>query len=571
MKRVHLLLSLALACAQMTLLLRTAWDKSDTIDEPTYMGSAVHQWTQATRGGANFAFDRNCEAPALPKWGIAAGLRLADPELFSLWIKRGKAKEPDPLRPPVERTRLNLFAARWATIALTVIGGLFLWSAARRFGETAALVTHVLWTFSPTILAQGSLATLDGWLTAFCCFAIWVAFRLWDRPGPLWTTALGITLGLAAACKVTALGMAPVAAVVAGTALARAARGRGKNPVAAVALGAVCGIGGFFFALWAAYGFSYGEVLTRGLCGGKGVFPGLAPFGPVPFSSWISGLLLQWIHGEGGHLSYLFGEASSDGWWWFYLACLALKTTIGAQAAGLLGLAAWMKSRPRGRDLLFDGLLLAFPVILLVVMSAGRTQNGIRYIAPLFPFLMVWMARAFTLVTPTLGKWGMRTLVVCLTLGAVESLAVHPHHLMFFNRWAGGPEGGPRYLIHGDDWGQDQRNLAEFMKTQKPWRLYYTFYNGNPGRWGLAWEHAPCEPMSGYYAIHAIVLHRPKRTPSECLNWLTIEPPDARIGYSIYFYQVTKARIERLEKERGKLKPFWEGRRSDRSRDEDED
>ncbi len=340
MKRIYLLLALALACMQMTLLLRTAWDKSDTIDEPTYMGSAVHQWTQATRGGANFAFDRNCEAPALPKWGIAAGLRLADPELFSLWIKRGKAKEPDPLRPPIERTRLNLFAARWATIALTVIGGLFLWSAARRFGETAAIVTHVLWTFSPTILAQGSLATLDGWLTAFCCFAIWVAFRLWDRPGLFWTTALGATLGLAAACKVTALGMAPVAAVLAGTALARAARGRGNNPVAAVGLGALCGIGGFFFALWAAYGFSYGEVLTGGLCGGKGVFPGLAPFGPVPFSSWISGLLLQWIHGEGGHLSYLFGEASSDGWWWFYLASLALKTTIGAQAAGLLGLTA---------------------------------------------------------------------------------------------------------------------------------------------------------------------------------------------------------------------------------------
>ena len=23
---------------------------------------------------------------------------------------------------------------------------------------------------------------------------------------------------------------------------------------------------------------------------------------------WIEGLLLQWIHGEGGHLSYLFGR-----------------------------------------------------------------------------------------------------------------------------------------------------------------------------------------------------------------------------------------------------------------------
>ncbi len=569
--RLYPFLALALAGAQAVLLLRTAWDKSDTIDEPTYMGAAVHQWTKTLGGGANFAFDRNCEAPALPKWGIALGLRLADPELFEIWVKRGKAKEPDPLRPPLERTHLNLFAARWGTILMTVIGGLVLWSAARRFGEPAALVTHFLWCFSPTILAQGSLATLDAWLASLCCFVIWVTFRLWSRPGLAWTTALGATLGLSAACKVTALGMLPVAAVVAGAALVRAARERGKNPIVALALGAVGGTVGFVIALWAVYGFSYGEVRTNGLCGGTGLFPALPPFGPVPFSAWISGLLLQWIHGEGGHLTYLFGHSGSNGWWWFYLACLALKTTIGAQAAGLLCLGAWIKRRPRGRELLLDVSILAYPAILLLVMSLGRTQNGIRYIAPLFPFAMLWLGRAVGLLAPAFGAWGLRALVACLALGAAESLAVHPHHLMFFNAWAGGPEGGPRYLIHGDDWGQDQLNLAKFMKTQRPWRLYYTFYNGNPGRWGLAWEQAPCQPMPGYYALQAVMLHRPKRMPPGCLDWLTIEPPDARIGYSIYFYQVTKDRIERLAREQGKLKPFWHSEPPVDSDDDDQD
>ena len=60
-----------------------------------------------------------------------------------------------------ERLRLNLFAARCATVAVTVLGGVLLWAAARRFGERTALVTQALWCVSPSVLANGALATLD--------------------------------------------------------------------------------------------------------------------------------------------------------------------------------------------------------------------------------------------------------------------------------------------------------------------------------------------------------------------------------------------------------------------------
>jgi hypothetical protein len=38
---------------------------------------------------------------------------------------------------------------------------------------------------------------------------------------------------------------------------------------------------------------------------------------------------------------------------------------------------------------------------------------------------------------------------------------------MFFNRWSGGPEVRPRYLILGDDWGQDQRRLGEWIAERQ--------------------------------------------------------------------------------------------------------
>jgi hypothetical protein len=146
---------------------------------------------------------------------------------------------------------------------------------------------------------------------------------------------------------------------------------------------------------------------------------------------------------------------------------------------------------------------------------------------------------------------------VVLLLGAVEALAVHPHHLMFFNVWAGGPKGGPRYLVAGDDWGQDQRRLGEWQRTTRPWRLFYTYYNGDPAHWGITYEDPPCAPQPGYYALHAVEVHRPKRVAPGCLDWLTVEPPDARLGYSIYIYQVNKPRIERLAAARGTAEPFW--------------
>ena len=63
-----------LFAVQAALLATTAWDKSDTIDESTYLANAVRQWS------GNLTV--NCESPALPKWGFGTALRLADPPLL---------------------------------------------------------------------------------------------------------------------------------------------------------------------------------------------------------------------------------------------------------------------------------------------------------------------------------------------------------------------------------------------------------------------------------------------------------------------------------------------------------
>jgi len=527
-----------LAAIQAALLVHTAWDKSEVGDEPTYLAAAALAF-------AHRDLDFNREAPALPKWGFALGLRAVDPSVAQTPARRDWAathvlwsKTPDGMR-------RNLLGARLATILVTVLGGLALWRAASRFGAGPALVTHALWCVSPAILANGALATLDGWVTALLCAGMLAAVRYCEAPGAMRAAACGAALGLAAACKVTSLPAVPVALLVGTVAWRRQGRpgglGDAGKSAGAFAASAV-------LALWAVYGFSAGPVT---------VAEGTA-FPLAPFPEWWGGLLQQWGVAGAGHSTYLFGEVRSTGWWWFYLAALALKTTIGAQALALVRLAAWVRRRPLVAERWTDAAILAYPALLLLMLSLGRTQTGIRYLLPAFPFAMLWAGRALPDAVRAFGPAAGRAAVAAAILAsAAESLAVHPHHLMFFNRWAGGPEGGPRYLILGDDWGQDQRRLGEWQAANHIPTIYYAEYSGMPRRWGINYKPAPCEPKVGVFALQAVEVHRPRRTDPGCLDWLTVEPPDERLGYSIYVYVVDRERLQRLAAERATTRPFW--------------
>jgi hypothetical protein len=256
--------------------------------------------------------------------------------------------------------------------------------------------------------------------------------------------------------------------------------------------------------------------------------------------------------------------AHLDGIWWYYLAVLAFRTTLGAQLLCLMRVVSMLR-RPTRSSLLVDAGLLAFPLLLLVVMSAGNTQHE-AYLLPAFPATLLWLGRSATELRRGLGARGPVAAWLAWLLAALGSVSVHPHHLMFFNTWAGGPEGGPRYLIVGNDAGQDKRRLGEWQRERGIEVLYYASYTGEPEAWGIRWQTPPCSAertpddpaiRRGAYALSAVEVHRPRRIEAGCLDWLTVEPPDERIGYSIYIYMVDKQRLERLRAKRWTDRPFF--------------
>ncbi len=377
-----------------------------------------------------------------------------------------------------------------------------------------------------------------------------------EKPTATRAAVAGACFGLAVASKVSALGVLPVLVVAGALAVRRAARAEAGAVLPRSLVCALSFTAAAFFTLWGLYAFTVGWVTSAAFPVLRRGRP-LRIVGPLPFPNWIEGLLQQLTLGAAGHRGYLFGETLRTGWWWFYMAAFALKTTIGAQALALGRLVSWTKSRPSWPPLALDAALLAYPLLLFLAMSMGRTQIGIRYLLPAFPFAMLWAGRGVADLRRAFGKAGLAVAGACLIAGAAESLRVHPHHLMFFNLWAGGPEGGPRYFVVGDDWGQDQRRLGEWMRERGVDGVFYTYYCGMPLMWGINYRPPSCAPRRGTYALQAVEVHRPRHIEAGCLDWLTVEPPDERLGYSIYIYQVNKERLDRLEAARNTDRPFW--------------
>jgi hypothetical protein len=531
----------ALVTLQAALLLGIARDKSDTVDEPFYLENALSQWGGDLEG--------NCDSPALPKWGFGLALRLSDAELF----RPGTGHQPIFSRPFLQGRR-NLLAARLTTIVVVSLSGLALFLAVLPCGAVPALLTQALYVLSPSILAHGSLATLDGWATAFAALAILAGQRLFTNPTKTRFALFGLVAGLGSACKVTLLALLPIlwTLLLLGWLLGRLL----QRPLKLV-LGAALSALAFGLALFVVYGFTFGTIHTANLCGHATQMYGDHAIGPLPAPAFFEGILFQGVHGSTGHLTYLFGRSSETGWWWFYLAALALKTTLGAQLLFVLTLLALFGRGADPEARLRALSLLLFPAILILVMSLGHAQNGLKYILPAFPFGIAFLGLGLPRIPRAFPRAGGVLVLLGVLGGGLESLLVYPNDLMFFNVWAGGPAGGPRYLVHGDDWGQDQSRLGAWQAEHHPWRLYYTRYNGDPLFWGIRAEEPPCAPSPGYYALHAVEVHRPKRLVEGCLDWLTVEPPDSTLGASIYLYQVNRERIARLEAERGHLTPFW--------------
>ena len=178
----------------------------------------------------------------------------------------------------------------------------------------------------------------------------------------------------------------------------------------------------------------------------------------------------------------------------------------------------------------------------------------------MFPFLFLLAGQSAQWM-----QWKRsRSLTVVLGIAILASLLpfrYHPHHLAYFNEFAGGPLEGKHHLLDSNlDWGQDLAGLKEFVDAHSIENLHLAYFGTvPPEEYGIsyrlpAWQSS--EP--GWYAVSVnFVQGRPHVIRDETGNFKPVGPyefsdfqlfePRQRIGYSIYIYHLNELDILRWQ------------------------
>jgi hypothetical protein len=269
-------------------------------------------------------------------------------------------------------------------------------------------------------------------------------------------------------------------------------------------------------------------------------------------AQYVAGVRSIYTNGVPDFKFYLLGTFSPRSLWYYYPVAIVLKTPDVTLA--LLALACLSVFVPRSR--VAGGIWLLVPVALVLAVSSQDPVNlGLRRILPVYPFLFLWigerLVRVWELWPQSMNGPIVRWIPGAAVLlaaggGIVSAIQIHPYQLAYFNRWAGGPAAGARYLDDSNiDWGQDLPGLAVWQSEHgvRPLALWY-FGTDSPAGYGI--ESRPVsdeevlQPRRDAYAISVNNLIglklRAQETGRDEHDWLARYHPAATIGYSIYIY-----------------------------------
>jgi len=504
-----------------------------TVDESVYLASG---YSYLKTGD----FRVNVEHPALGRMVFSLPLLLFNPELplgEQGWEKSANQGDvggnygfaSDFYWANEDSFGAMAFSSRLVVIMLTAFMGVlvFLWSR-ELFGTKGGLLSLALFAFAPNIIAHSRLATLDMPLTVFI-FASFYFAHVFAQGGKLkWLFVSAIFLSFAVLTKFSALFFFPllflfIAMHHRSLSENRARLFRGKHVL-------------FYYA------FAFAVLALAPLVAANFVysFDGYnVPnyYGVIPARLFEGFMLTNRVVG-GGRVGYLFGEFNAY-MPHYFLAAFLMKATI-AFLALLIASFYFFARRP---ELKYASLLVPALGFFAFNSFFVKFYLGLRYVLPCFPFLFVFCG---ILLSGKRGKAVMKdrrllaAFVLLLSFHALSSLSVYPHYLAYFNE-AIGPDNAAEYLSDSNlDWGQDLLLFMEYVRAQGIESVNFIyfgwpFYGEN---FQEAYFNPSCEPIDGKIAISATYLVGRNAEEFKCYSWLREREPMAKIGHTIYYYEV---------------------------------
>lgn len=445
---------------------------------------------------------------------------------------------------------LLLYWGRFSNIILTMLLGLVIFFISKRFwGNLGGLFSLGLFVFDPNILAHGHLITTDigaslGYLLSIYCLYRYFNHNNWQNL--IW---LGLSLGLAFSSKYTMLMILPIGAVL----VLLKSTFESKKPLYTLKVfaGCIAALLIAWFVIWASYGFETKPIPENSDYATTILTLNNYPANYIPQESkdninnilgssrnvlipreFFKGSFQVISHVNGGHSSFLLGQVSDKGWWYYFPVMFWFKTTLGALIL-FAALVYFYIRRGKSQSVWFFGCAALF--YLLVAMTS-KANLGLRHILPMYPLLYVIVPYIFTVSKKI--NW---LILASIILIFAEFIYAFPNCLSFFNVFASGPYGG--YRIAGDsnlEWGQDSKRIKTYIDEHYPSSTPYVMYWWTGGRsleyYGLRHYY----PQPPYDLSNILIIGQAERILPE-YSWLNNAKLIDRVTPSVFVYDITGA------------------------------
>ena len=530
---------------------------SHTYDEPAHLATGLELIDLGT-----YYYEHH--HPPLARLAIALGpyldgLRSArnkTPESSDFWVRLAQSSD-EGRRLLYEAGPYNriLTLARLGILPFLLIAMLVTYAWARSLlGEWPAVLAVALLATIPPFLGNSAIATLDVPVAALGVASMLAFCRWLDRPNVWNAVVVGVATGAAVMAKFSAipfLGVSYAAFFAWRTWITPSQDFRAVVP--AYFKTGVTVAGTIVVVFWLSYGAGFTslakpsnrpyESVEHLLGKGSALSNVVSDALELPIVPKFAPLVRAGIseiryHNRIGHRSYLLGEISSHGWWYYYLVALAVKTPLPLLIAGLCGIGLLLAASVRKRDWRLAAPPLGFLSVLLFSSAYSNINLGVRHVLILYPLLAIGAAYAMMRLVHALKSRALALAAVMLfvALQTVTSLLAYPDWMAYFNVVAGSkPE---RVLMPIDlDWGQDLKRLETELHKRGVERVAVSYYGSGdlakhdlPGYTRLV----PHTPQTGWIAVSLWKLAR-----STDFNWLRDFKPVARIGTSINLYHIT--------------------------------
>jgi hypothetical protein len=424
---------------------------------------------------------------------------------------------------------LLAFLGRLPAVLCAVLLALSVFAFTRRhYGDAPAVMAAGIVAFMPDVLAHGGVAYND----IAIAFAFFAAMWLFDdavrRPTVSRAVFAGVMAGLALGIKNSAIGLAPFAVLL--LAVEATTRRRDVTWWKQVATASALTIVVAYLTL---------VVIYRG------------DFALNEYRYALDFVFRQ--VSETRAPSYLLGQTSTNGIWYYFPLAFLLKTSV---ALHLLLVMAVLYYATRVRSLAqLAASPLRAPLLAALVfglmLATSQLHIGFRYALPLLPMMAVMIAPAITHIWSSNWRRLRPVVAAALMWLVIHPLTYFPNFLAYVSEY--GPGRDRNYELLADsslDWGQGLLQLRDFMRSNRIDRVYLSYFGSAwPSGYGIDYEPLlsffPLPPVASkaatrprYVAISATNLAGPYFGNGDPFRRFRELQPEHVIAHTLYLYRV---------------------------------